>query len=116
MGKEAESPPSKFWVRLVAALERQGLPTTQNGVATWLDMSQGSVARWYHGDGYPETETCAFLAVKGKVSIDWLISGREPDYPVSSDPVLNELVQVWRDLSDGARLSIVVTAKAAAGK
>jgi hypothetical protein len=59
----------------VQAWDRQGLPTSQNGVATKLNMSQGSTRRWFTGDGLPDTRQIIDIAQRGRVSIHWLLTG-----------------------------------------
>lgn len=111
MGRKAGSPPSRFWSRLVEALKERGEPTSQNAVAALLGMSHGSVWRWYHGDGLPTLDTCRDLAIKGGVSLDWLITGRKPKYPISKDPVLTKILQTCEDLQGPARGRILRIAR-----
>lgn len=103
MGKTTESPPSPFWQRLTDAWAPLGLPTSQNGVATKLGMSQGSTRRWYTGDGLPETEIIKEIARLGNVTIDWLLLERMPRSPISPKTQLGKLLLLWEQLDDAGR-------------
>jgi hypothetical protein len=111
MGRKAESAPSAFWERLTEAWSEQELPTTQNGVATKLKMSQGSVGRWYHDEGLPELETCIDIAERGRVCVDWLITGRAPKYPISRDPVIREIFEICDALDETGRTAVLRAAR-----
>lgn len=89
----------------------QDLPTSQNGVAQKMKMSQGSVGRWFHGEGLPELETCIELAERGRVCVDWLITGRLPKYPISKDPILREIVETCQTLDEAGRTAVLRTAR-----
>lgn len=67
IGGMADTEPSPFWRRLKEALDDIGWPTSQNGLAKKLGMSQGSVRRWYTGEGWPEMDTLRFLAKKNRL-------------------------------------------------
>lgn len=101
--KRPESEPSEFWGRLAEAWKPRGLPTTQNGVAKELDMSQGSTRRWYTGDGLPETEKLREIAKKGDVTVDWLLNGTLPKRPTAAHTALGRFLIVWDQLDDHAR-------------
>lgn len=109
MGRQAESEPSAFWKRLVQCWEARNLPTTQNGIAKKLDMSQGSVRRWFAGEGFPETETLIEIARLGRVSIDWLLTGKHHASGVDKD--LDSLLELWEHLEGTAREHIVRAAR-----
>lgn len=111
MGRQAESEPSAFWRRLVEAMREQELPTSQNGIAVMLGMSQGSVGRWYHGEGLPEMTTCRDLALRGEVSVDWLLTGRKPKYPLSKDPLMREIFDLCEDLDESGRQIVIRAAR-----
>lgn len=98
MGKKAESEPCAFWKRLTEAWETRELPTSQNGVATRLNMSQGSTRRWFTGDGLPETETIMEIARLGKVTVDWLLTGHQPRTPIAPGSDLDRLLSIWGNL------------------
>jgi hypothetical protein len=103
VGKRTESEPSPFWSRLMDAWTPEGLPTSQNGVATKLDMSQGSTRRWFLGEGYPETEVLKQIADLGKVTVDWLLSGELPKSRIGPNTPLGKLMIVWEQLDPGGR-------------
>lgn len=111
MSRKAESEPSPFWKRLTDAWSEQELPISQNGIAQKLKMSQGSVARWFHGEGLPELETCIELAERGKVCVDWLITGRAPKYPISRDPLIREIFEICESLDDNGRTAVLRMAR-----
>src|SRR5688572_9859326 len=106
VGKPTTTHPSPFWQRLAKAWGRQGLPTSQNGVAKKLGMSQGSTRRWFTGDGYPEIPQLIQVARLGKCSIHWLLTGEPPETPVT-DPDTVALLQHWGDVSPEARKAIL---------
>jgi transcriptional regulator with XRE-family HTH domain len=103
VGKQTESPPSAFWVRLTDAWKPRGLPTSQNGVATKLEMSQGSTRRWYTGEGYPEIEVLRKIAELGKVTVDWLLNETLPKSPIGQNTPLGRLMVVWEQLDDDGK-------------
>lgn len=103
MGKQNESPPSAFWVRLTDAWKLQGHPTSQNGVATKLGMSQGSTRRWYTGEGYPEIEVLRQIAELGKVTIDWLLNETLPRSPIGPNIPLGRLMLIWEQLDEDGK-------------
>lgn len=109
MGRPTESDPSPFWKRLVQCWEARNLPTTQNGIAKKLDMSQGSVRRWFAGEGFPETDTLIEIARLGRVSIDWLLTGKHHASGVDKD--LDELLDVWEHLEGPGREHVVRAAR-----
>jgi len=111
MGKRAESEPSAFWKRLTEAWGNRELPTSQNGVATRLNMSQGSTRRWFTGDGMPETETIMEIARLGKVTVDWLLSGHQPKTPIAPGSDLDRLLTIWGKLDDDERSHILRAAE-----
>lgn len=109
MGRQPESEPSAFWKRLVAAWAARNLPTTQNGIAKRLNMSQGSVRRWFAGEGFPETDTLIKIASLGRVSIDWLLTGKHHASGVDKD--LDDLLDIWDHLDGQAREHVVRSAR-----
>lgn len=106
------SPPSRFWGRIEEALGAQGLPTTQIGVGRLLDKTQSTTAGWYHGDTVPrEIDTYRRLALKGKVCVDWLITGRLPKYPISADPALNRIMETCIGLDRAGMEAVLQVAR-----
>lgn len=110
MGKKPYGPGSPFWQRLVKAWGRQGLPTSQNGIANKLDMSQGSVRRWFTGDGYPEIPQLIEIARRGKCSIHWLLTD-EGQESLNYDPDTATLLRHWAVLTPEARISLLRAAR-----
>lgn len=111
MTKKAEMPASAFWIRLTDSLPRDWGQVNPNNLATRLHMSQGSIYRWYTGEGLPETKTALQLAKAGGVCLDWLLNNVKPRYPISKDPILRELFEVCEDLDEEARLRILRMAR-----
>ena len=109
MGRPTESEPSDFWKRLVQCWGARNLPTSQNGIAKRLDMSQGSVRRWFAGEGFPETDTLIRIANLGRVSIDWLLTGKHHSSGVDKD--LDDLLDIWDQLDGQAREHVVRSAR-----
>jgi hypothetical protein len=110
MSKRAETPPSPFWQRLTDAWQSAHLPVTQNGVAVKLGMSQGSVRRWYTGDGLPEFETAVDIAKRGKVCVEWLLTGRGAKTPIVDDYDSSKLLEAWNQLDGDSRAHVLRTA------
>lgn len=103
VGKHAETEPSEFWKRLIAAWADKGLPTSQNGIATKLEMSQGSTRRWFTGEGLPETKVLRELAREGGVTIDWLLDGRLPKSPIGKQTTLGKFLLLWEELDEAGK-------------
>lgn len=102
------TPMSPFWNRLLRAIgahPRCKLPTTQNGLANALDMSQGSVRRWYTGEGYPELATAIELAKATGVCVEWLLTGRGDMYPHGSqrDPFFHAIFELLTEFPETER-------------
>ena len=113
MAREPARQPSEFWKRLQEALRDRPLwqPVNANHVAKRLGMSQGSVYRWFTGEGLPELDTALDLAAEAGVSVDWLLRGTKPKYPISSDPVLRSLFELCEDLPPDGRKEVLRTAE-----
>lgn len=111
MSRNATFPASPFWRRLEEALGEKWAPLNPNSVATRLGMSQGSVYRWYRGEGLPELSKALDLAKEGGVCVDWLLNNVKPKYPISKDPVLRELFEVCEDLREEGRLRVLRAAR-----
>lgn len=111
MGKTATITPSPFWKRLKEALGEKWAPLNANSVAVRLGMSQGSVHRWYVGDGFPELETALHLAKEGGVCVDWLLNAVKPKHPISRDPLLRELFDICEDLHEDGRNAVLRAAR-----
>lgn len=103
MGKQAETEPSEFWKRLTEAWGAKGLPTSQNGIAMRLEMSQGSTRRWFTGEGLPETKVLRDLASQGGVTIDWLLDERLPKSPIGKQTTLGKFLLLWEQLDEAGK-------------
>lgn len=111
MPKSAVFTASPFWRRLDEAIGQKWAPFNANSVARRLEMSQGSVYRWFRGEGLPELQTAKDIAKEAGVCIDWLINGVKPKYPISKDPVLRELFEVCEDLDIAGRERVLRAAR-----
>lgn len=111
MGKKSTSEPSPFWKRLTECWNKHGLPTTQNGVATRLGMSQGSTRRWYTGEGMPDRDVLIRMADLGHVDVDWLLRGTLPVSAPAKGTPLRELLEIWEACSDAGRTHILTAAR-----
>lgn len=114
MPRRPKQKPSPFWERLAGALGEKfsnetGLELNPNSLAksSWLRMSQGSVRRWFTGEGFPELDTAIELATRGGVCVEWLLTARKPKYPLSKDPVLRALFDVCEDLLPKGREQVL---------
>lgn len=105
--------PSPFWARLEETLREAPLwqPVNANHVAEKLDMSQGSVYRWFTGEGLPELRTALQLAKEGGVCVDWLLNNVKPKYPISKDPTLRALFEICEELKDDGRAAVLRAAE-----
>lgn len=103
VGKRAETEPSDFWRRMTEAWAKRGLPTSQNGVATELGMSQGSTRRWYMGEGFPEIDKLRIIAAKGDVTVDWLLMATLPRSPIGDKTLLGQFLKVWDQLDEAGQ-------------
>jgi hypothetical protein len=111
MGKTAVFAPSAFWRRLAEAMGDKWQPLNPNSLAKRLNMSQGSVHRWYRGTGLPELQTALDLSKEAGVCVDWLLNGVKPKYPISKDPVIRELFEICEELSMDGRQAVLRAAK-----
>lgn len=113
MGRTAVRPASAFWARLEEALGDHPAyrPLNANSLSKKLGMSQGSVYRWYIGDGKPELDTALKLAKDGGVSVDWLLNNIRPKYPIAKDPALRELLELCEQLDAEGRDRILRAAR-----
>lgn len=112
MGREADLPPSEFWSRLVLAWGAKGLPTSQNGVAKELGMAgNGTTGRWYRGDTKPLPEELVEIARRGDVTVDWLLTGEQPQSRVPPESELGRLLKIWSELRPENRPHLIESAE-----
>lgn len=70
------------------------------------------MGRWYHGEGDArELATYRRLALKGKVCVDWVITGRQPKYPISADPLLNRIMETCISLDQAGKEAVLQVAR-----
>lgn len=111
MARTATYRPSAFWRRLDECLGEKWAPLNANSLATRLGMSQGSVYRWFRGEGFPELETALHMSKEGGVCVDWLLNAVKPKYPISKDPLLRELFEICEELDAEGRALVLRAAK-----
>lgn len=111
MSRTPTYPPSEFWKRLEEAIGKNYENFNANALATRLEMSQGTVHRWYRGIGFPELELAIRLARQGGVCVEWLLTGAKPKHPISKDPLLRELFAICEQLQPGGRMSTLKHAR-----
>lgn len=109
MSPMAKLPESDFWRRLVEAWEPRGLPTSQTGVAEALGVYQSAVQQWVRGTSLPKLDRCVDIAERGRVCVEWLITGRGPKFPDSArgDVWLEQVCKVLRDFPESQRSSVL---------
>lgn len=119
-----------FSDRLRAIIEAKGV--SQKATAAYLGIAETQLSRYFRGQ-IPEPKKLLQIAEWGGVSLDWLLTGRDPLLQVSqlltkadagngtthqsprSDKSVNELLSHWTELDDTNRqrlLSILVNFKA----
>lgn len=105
--------PSDFWLRLEEILKGNPAwePINPNNIATKLDMSQGSVHRWFTGPGKPELETALQFARIGGVHVEWLLDGKKPKYIISKNPAMRELFEMCEGLDEDGIKAVLRSAE-----
>lgn len=90
-----------FGRRLNLALDQIDFPGLNHGRTVELGKIMGvgprSAANWLSGIKMPQTDKIAELCIFTKVSFDWLVTGREPMYPLNQDE--NALITRYRSLN-----------------
>ena len=90
-----------FGHRLSLALDQINFPGLNHGRTVELGKLMGvgprSAANWLSGIKMPQTDKIAELCVFTGVSFDWLVTGREPMYPLNQDE--NALITRYRSLN-----------------
>lgn len=68
-------------------------------------MSQGSVQAWVRGQSLPTLETAIEIALRGKVCVEWLLTGRGPQFPDAArgDDWLDAVCTLLRDYPEKER-------------
>lgn len=72
----------------------------------------GSTGRWYHGDGLPELETLIDLARRGKVTVDWLLTGQLPRSSFPPNSPEGRLFVAWDGTNEEGRGHVLAVAEA----
>jgi ribosome-binding protein aMBF1 (putative translation factor) len=113
MGRRPTKPASKFWERLEESLGRKPKyqPFNANNLARVLEIKQSVTQQWYAGDSEPELWRIKELAKEGGVCLDWLANNVKPKYPISKDPLLQQLFEVCEQLTDQARETVLSVAR-----
>lgn len=91
-----------FWDRLIIALKRKHLPTSQAAIGAMVKISQTGARKWKESP--PPLPTVVTLAEKTDVAVEWLLTERGPMEPLeylTEDEV--RLVKLYRQLSDRKR-------------
>lgn len=111
MSRTPQYPASDFWRRLEEAIGENYENFNANALADRLDMSQGTIHRWYVGTGLPELKLALRLAKQGGVNVHWLLDGVKPKYPISKDPLLRELFDTCEQLDPARRAQVLENAR-----
>lgn len=111
MSRTPQYPASAFWSRLEEAIGKNYESFNANALATRLDMSQGTIHRWYLGKGLPELQLAIRLAKQGGVCVEWLLTGTKPKHPISKDPLLRELFEICEELQPDGRQAVLRNAR-----
>jgi hypothetical protein len=109
-------PTSDFWKRLTGLRGFSG--KTQAKIASLAaklageSYGQTAVQKWKSGAGLPEIKTVIAIALSEDVCVEWLLTGRGPRTPGDlDDPVLAEMIGLWKYLGPEARQHMLGTAK-----
>lgn len=70
----------EFSKRLHYAADRMGIPpegkNRQAEFGKKIGVSQQSAQKWFNGISIPKPEHCIEIALKAKISLEWLMTGR----------------------------------------
>lgn len=107
-GQTADMEDNPFWGRVLEALKDRGITSgQQTKVADLIKIKQPSVAEWVTGS-IPSMKNANKLAVKLGVNVEWMLTGRGEKRPGRpSDPIAEELWQIWPKLDDVAKRQII---------
>lgn len=95
------------WERLKEALSESKLPTTQQYAAGLAGVKQPSVSDWNKPGKGPEMDTAIRLAVRLKISVEWLLTERGPKRPVPIDSTAEALWELWPHLDESEKQDIL---------
>lgn len=102
-----------FWDRVLEALADRGIDRDQQTVvAEMIGIKQPSVWEWTPEgkSSKPSMKNALKLAGKLDVCVEWLLTGRGTKWPIPSDPLAQELWDIWQK-SPNAREKIVSYAR-----
>lgn len=107
-GQTADMEESTFWTRVLEALRDHGVTSGQQTyVAKLIKIKQPSVAEWVTGS-IPSMQNARKLSLKLGVNVEWLLTGRGEKRPGRpSDPIAEELWQLWPKLDDAAKKNLI---------
>lgn len=120
-----KSAKSGFYGRLVDAIEAKEKRTiTQDEIGYLVGVKQAAVSKWKRG-GLPTTDRLAALAVQLNVTVDWLLTDRQPRRPGGeiegeqaellslyvADVTFQHLVRHWHVLEPPGRMSVLKSAR-----
>lgn len=74
----------------------------QTALAAMFKQKQQTVHLWFTGETEPSLDTARAMALKAKVQVDWLVTGREPKFLEKQRlrPALETLIKVAEPLAD----------------
>lgn len=99
---------SDFWDRITEAFGDAGYGTSQNAIARELHMTQGAVAKWSRGVGYPTLRKCLEIARLTGVSIEWLLMGPPAEKKQHEmDDKTRQLLEAWSALPAQAKNELI---------
>ena len=75
---------SPFGRRLLEACQALNVDN-QNEMAKAIGVSPGMFTKYKAGEKLPSMQTAIEIAVKTGVTVEWLVTGRGPKYPVDSE-------------------------------
>jgi len=95
----------EFVLRIDAVLKEKGL--TRQIVADACGFRYGNFSKWKHGDNRPLAETVLSIAKYLNVSVEWLLTGKDPSDLTEEE---RQLVMMFRGTDDRGKIAIVETA------
>lgn len=96
----------EFVLRVDAVLKEKGL--TRQIVADACGFRYGNFSKWKHGDNRPLAETVLSIAQYLNVSVEWLLTGKDPSDLTEDE---RHLVSMYRRSDERGKKSILETAK-----
>lgn len=90
----------EFAKRLHLAADRMGIPPEgENRQAEFgkkLGVSQQAASKWLNGQSIPKHELCIEIAIKAKISLEWLMTGR--GIPAYGDDPISKVVLTMQSM------------------